>query len=226
MRDTTRPPTTAIVLLAGDKIDAERMGALPQDALVIAADAGVHIARGLGLVIDVVVGDMDSLSAADLARLESDGVIIQQHPTDKDYSDAELALRYAADTGVARIVLVGGGGGRLDHQLATIATMFIDALRGVAVEARLADSAAHAVRSGERVEITTNPGAIVGLIPFGGDAGGVTTEGLQWPLNDETLHVAASRGISNRAISHTFSVEVTTGQLVVTVDTHHEGSID
>jgi thiamine pyrophosphokinase len=144
---------------------------------------------------------------------------------DKNESDAELALRYAIDRGAQRIVLVSGGGGRLDHQLALFAVMFIDDLREAHVEARLAGSRAYAVRDGGSVTLRCNPGDVIGLLPFGGDAHGITTRSLQWLLSNESLYVAASRGISNRAISDEVTIAVASGRLIVTVDSPDENEV-
>jgi thiamine pyrophosphokinase len=120
---------------------------------------------------------------------------------------------------------VSGGGGRLDHQLALFAVMFIDDLREAHVESRLAGSRAYAVRDGGSVTLRCNPGDVIGLVPFGGDAHGITTRSLQWPLSNESLYVAASRGISNRAISDEVTIAVASGRLIVTVDSPDEKEV-
>lgn len=216
---------TAVVLLGGNTADVGSLGVLPANAVVVAADSGVELARQLGLDVHAVVGDMDSISPTALAALDALGTEIIRHPIDKNESDAELALRYAIARGAQRVVLVGGGGGRLDHQLALFAVMFINELRGVHVEARLAGSRAYAVHDGATVDIECTKGDVIGLLPFGGDAHGVTTSGLQWALSDESLIVAASRGISNRAIATHVTIAVTKGRLIVTVDSAEESEV-
>jgi len=216
---------TAVVLLGGNTADVGSLGVLPANAVVVAADSGVELARQLGLEVHAVVGDMDSISPTALAALDALGTEIIRHPIDKNESDAELALRYAIARGAQRVVLVGGGGGRLDHQLALFAVMFINELRGVHVEARLAGSRAYAVHDGATVDIECTKGDVIGLLPFGGDAHGVTTCGLQWALSDESLIVTASRGISNRAIATHVTIAVTKGRLIVTVDSAEESEV-
>ncbi len=210
--------STAIVLLGGDAIDAKAIGDLPANCIVIAADSGVELAPVLGLDISVVIGDMDSIDATALEALKALGTTVVQHAADKNESDAELALRHAVDLGATRLIVIGGGGGRLDHQLALFAVMFLDRLRGTRVEVRLARSRAYPVRAGETITISCTTGDVIGLIPFGGDTHGITTSNLRWPLHNESLFAAASRGISNRAIADEFSVVIDTGCLIVTVD--------
>jgi thiamine pyrophosphokinase len=223
---TVSPPiSTAVVLLGGNTANVRSLGVLPTNTLVVAADSGTEIARHLGLDVHAVVGDMDSITPTALAALAALGTDIVRHPVDKNESDAELALRYAIERGAQRIVLVSGGGGRLDHQLALFAVMFIDDLREAHVEARLAGSRAYAVRDGGAVTLQCNPGDVIGLLPFGGDAHGITTSSLQWPLSNESLYVAASRGISNRAISDEVTIAVASGRLIVTVDSPDEKEV-
>lgn len=222
MTTVSSPINTAVVLLGGNGADVRSLGVLPTNTLVVAADSGTDIARRLGLDVHAVVGDMDSIEPTALAALAALGTEIVRHPEDKNESDAELALRYAIERGARRILLVGGGGGRLDHQLALFAVMFVDDLRGLHVEARLAGSRAYAVRDGGAVTLQCNPGDVIGLLPFGGDTHGITTNGLQWSLSNESLHVAATRGISNRAISDEVTIAVANGRLIVTVDSPDE----
>lgn len=212
----TSSSSTALVVLGGAGITADVLASLPQHDVVIAADSGVDVAHALGLHITAVVGDMDSVHPTALAAVEALGATVIRHPREKDASDAELALLHAAQAGAQRIVMLSGGGGRLDHQLGIFAVMFLDELRYCVVEARIGTSRLYAVRTA--ISITAPIGATVGLIPFGGDVDGITTTGLQWPLHNDTLHVAASRGISNRAVAETLSIAIRTGRLFVTIE--------
>src|SRR5262245_59111095 len=81
---------------------------LPADRFVIAADSGLDHARQLGLGVDLLVGDLDSVSAAGLAAAEAEGVPIERHPTAKDAIDTELALEAAVTRGAERIAVVSG----------------------------------------------------------------------------------------------------------------------
>ena len=89
-------------------------------ALVIAADSGFDLALRLGILPDLLVGDLDSVAASpELAAFPPER--IRRYPADKDETDAELGLSLFAERGIRSIVLAGGGGGRLDHLLAVAA---------------------------------------------------------------------------------------------------------
>jgi thiamine pyrophosphokinase len=84
---------------------------------VVAADSGLLACERAGIVPDFIVGDMDSIpDPAALSRYSADRVRVW--PRDKDYTDTELALGALKDHGVDEVILVGGGGGRIDHFLA------------------------------------------------------------------------------------------------------------
>src|SRR5579859_2371907 len=86
---------------------------LPAGAIVIAADGGAELARMLGLGVDLVVGDLDSISAETLAEIEH----VEWHAVEKDATDLELAFVAALRLEPERVLVVDGGGGRLDHLL-------------------------------------------------------------------------------------------------------------
>jgi len=167
----------------------------PSDAAVIAADGGADHALELGLALDLAIGDFDSLAPSTLAALERAGTRVERHPLTKDASDLELALGAALALDPARIVVVGGGAGRLDHLLGELLLLAADAYADVQVDAQLGDAAVHVIRR-ERT-LTGSPGELVSLFAIHGPATGVATEGLRYPLRGEMLAPGSSRGLSN-----------------------------
>ena len=82
----------AVVFAGGDPLPEEVRRLLPRDALVVAADSGLDLARRLGVPVDLVVGDFDSVDPAGLAAAAAAGSVLERHPVDKDATDLELAL--------------------------------------------------------------------------------------------------------------------------------------
>ena len=72
-----------------------------------------------------------------------------------------------------------------------------------------------AIHAGERLDIDAPTGTTVTLLPVGGDATGVRTKGLRYPLDDETLRFGRSRGLSNIVTKGAASVSVENGILLV-----------
>jgi len=178
--------TRTVVVLAGGP-DGPSGVEIPPGAAVIAADGGAE----LGGTIDLLVGDLDSVSAETLAGIAQ----VERHAVEKDASDLELALTAALRLQPERILVLGSAGGRLDHLFGSLLILAADAFACVQVDAQLGAAAVHVVR-GERV-LRGEPGELLSLFAVGGAANGVVTQGLVYPLDGDTLEPGSSRGLSN-----------------------------
>lgn len=203
-------------------LDAAWPGWAREAALVVAADGGAVGAEALGLPIDLLVGDMDSLGEERLAALVAAGVAVERSPAEKDESDTELALRAALARGATTVTVVGAfGGRRLDHALANVGLLALPSLAGRPVE--LLDDRARVTAvqapgpAGEAVRrpLPGRTGDLVSLLALGADVEGVTTEGLRYPLRDERLPAGPARGLSNVRVAADAAVTVRRGLLLV-----------
>jgi thiamine pyrophosphokinase len=191
---------------------------LHPDDLVIAADGGTHHALTLGVVPHVVIGDLDSISPDELAVVEAAGSQIVRHSPRKDETDLELALLHAARRGASEIVVLAALGGRLDQTIANLLLLALPELRGLDVRVVEGPQTAFLIRGGnDGARIEGHPGDTVSLIPLGGDAVGVTAEGLEWPLHDDTLRFGPARGVSNVLAGERAWVRVREGLLLCVV---------
>jgi len=185
---------------------------LSQATAVWAADGGSKHLFRLGHVPNRVIGDMDSLEPELQDWLASHQVPFDQHPVEKDETDLELALLLAAERPEDDIWLFGLLGGRLDQMLANIFLLNHPALSGKTVQLITATECAWLVR--QQTEIVGQVGDMVSLIPLGGDAHGVSTRGLQWRLQEETLRFGLARGVSNRLTAEKATVTLESGLLL------------
>lgn len=188
-------PDTVVVIGGGLKPGVRALASVPSDALVIAADGGAEYALACGLRVEVAVGDFDSITAAGLEALERSGARIERQALAKDATDLELALDAAVALGPRRVLVVGGASGRLDHLLGVLLLLASDAYARVELDAVLGRATINVVR-GERL-LRGRLGELISLLPLHGPAVGVVTEGLRYPLRDETLAPGSTRGISN-----------------------------
>ncbi|MFM8237678.1 MAG: thiamine diphosphokinase [Actinomycetota bacterium] len=206
---------TAVVLSGGEPPGSSLASRFVGDHLVVAADAGLHHAEILGLRVDLVVGDLDSVDPVRLAAAEAAGAVVERHPVDKDATDLELALDAVCARAVERVTVVGAGGGRLDHLLANLAVLGHPRYAAITVEALLGDTRVAVVHGGTEVAVEGAPGALVTLLPAGGPARGVTTTGLRFPLRGEDLDPTATRGVSNVVAGAPATVSLGAGTLLV-----------
>jgi thiamine pyrophosphokinase len=208
--------TVAIVLAGGDPVEPALRTRLPVADYVVAADSGLHAATVLELRVDRVVGDFDSVDPAELDAAVARGAAVERHPVAKDATDLELAFRDAVGHGAERVVLVGGDGGRLDHLLANVLLLASSEFAGRRVDAFIGPARLTVARGGEEpVDLDGAPGSLLTLLPLGGTAAGVVTEGLEYPLHHEDLECGTSRGVSNVMLGSSATVALAAGTLLV-----------
>jgi thiamine pyrophosphokinase len=183
-------------------------------ALVVAADGGSCCADLLGLGIHVLIGDLDSLDAARVETLRASGATVEKHPDGKDETDLELALLYAVRAGADEVAVIGALGGRLDMTLSNVLLLTHPALYHARIELWHAAQTAWLVRP-PGADLSGAAGDTLSLIPLGGPAEGVSTQGLQYALNDETLAFGPARGISNVLTKASARVDLRAGLLLV-----------
>lgn len=192
-------------------LDAAR-GLVRSDDFLLAADGGTRHILDLGRTPSIVIGDLDS-AASDLRPLTNAGTQIIQHPRGKDETDLELALNYAVQNGFREIVILAALGGRLDQTLGNIA--ILSDARFSTFDLRLDDGVESAQFCRARSEVRGRRGDLVSLIPWGGEVTGVCTEGLRWPLSNETLNPHKTRGISNEMTGDVAEIQIASGLLLI-----------
>jgi thiamine pyrophosphokinase len=210
------PVPVAIVFAGSQPVAPQVCEWLPSDADVIAADSGLHVATMLGLHVNHLVGDLDSADPAAVDAAVASGTTVDRHPPEKDATDLELALEAAITRGAQRIVLVDGGGDRLDHLLGNLLVLAAPMLAGVRVEAYCGTARIIVVRGGDPPAMLGGMvGSLVTLLPIGGPARGIVTKRLRYRLSNEDLLPGTTRGVSNELAAHTASVQLEEGTLLV-----------
>lgn len=204
----------AVLLLGGapppDAARAECAG-----ALVVAVDGGATLADLWDVRPDLVVGDMDSIPPALLARYEAAGVKVQRHPRAKDETDARLALDLALKAGADEVVLLGATGRRLDHTVANLQLIRSAAQAGPLVRAVEAGAHLLAVTPERAFAATLGAGTVLSVLALTDRAEGVTLQGLVFPLRDATLVATEPLGVSNAAAGGAVRVSCRKGVLLV-----------
>lgn len=181
---------------------------------VICADGGALHARALGLTPHTIIGDLDSLSADQVAEFKAAGAKIIQHPRVKDETDLELALRHCRQAGATKVFILGALGGRFDQTIANILLLTHPDFSDLRIKVIDGDQVLRLLRPG-RHEIEGASGDTVSLVSLGGAADGITTRQLQYPLQDETLRLGPARGISNVMLADTANVKLSGGLLLL-----------
>ena len=135
----------AVVVCAGGPVRVK----LPWvgDAFVVAADGGAVEALRLGLHVDVLIGDMDSVPSDVRDAVSREGGEVRTFPADKDVTDLELAMEAAVSTGARRVLVLGGDGGRFDHLLGNALLLASPRFAGAQIDALLGASRLAVIRA-------------------------------------------------------------------------------
>lgn len=202
----------AVLFTNGQARAGFEISLLPGDFLV-AVDGGLRHLKRLGLKPDLLIGDLDSVDASELAEIIDTGIEVMRFPPAKDQTDLELALEYALKNDYAQIVIAYPFGDRVDHTLGNLSLLSRPDLPGRTlslddgqVEAHLLDASA---------SLPTQPGDLVSLIAWGAPVEGIITKGLEYSLNNETLVPWQTRGISNVALADLIEIDFVSGRLLV-----------
>ena len=181
--------------------------------MVVCADSGAGHLKKLGIIPDILLGDFDSICSKDYEDFIKAGVQILKFPLEKDMTDTELAVKLAVERGCKKIIILGGLGTRMDHSLANI--FLLKKLLDIGIEGIIADEHNEIVLINGRIKLEKENGITISLIPLADKAVGVTTKGLYYPLDNKTIQLGSSWGVSNEFTDDSAEVSLTEGLLLV-----------
>lgn len=188
-----------------------------ESLFLVGADRGLEFFMEAGIRPDAAVGDFDSLSPAGREYLkERKDVEVLLLKPEKDDSDTQSAVNYAAARGAKEILLLGATGTRLDHVLANLELLVLGAERGVNISMADANNYITLARNGMVLKKEEQWGKYVSFFPLGGDVKGLTLEGFYYPLRDHLLRVSdCGLTVSNEIQEETARVRFSGGNLLM-----------
>jgi thiamine pyrophosphokinase len=186
--------------------------------LLIAADGGAVHCRDLRLTPALIIGDLDSLDDELISTFTGQGTEILQYPSRKDETDLELALLYTIEKDFDEIIIFGALGARWDMTLANVFLLAHPQVTNSMISLSDGHQNIWFIRDEETIEISGKPGDIVSLIPIQGEARGITTTNLEYPLKKGKLHFSSTRGISNVLNNTHATIHISEGSLLIIVN--------
>jgi thiamine pyrophosphokinase len=186
--------------------------------LIVAANGGTRYALEVGVVPDLVVGDMDSLGEELMLELDRLGASLERHPVRKDKMDGQLAVLAARERGATAADLLCAVGGTLGA-LFSVPQILLAAERIGLRSTVVADRGRiFVVEAGSRT-VQGDPQDSVSIFPLSGLATGVTLESMEYPLENASLEPGDTLGFHNELIGREASVSVEEGALLVVHET-------
>ena len=183
---------------------------------MIACDSGMEFFWRNNICPDLILGDFDSADP-DIVNVfrQREDVDLEQFPSQKDWTDTELAVRRALKLAPDRIDLVGVTGSRLDHVMGNLQLLALGLESGVPMFILDAHNRIRLIDRPLTIKKEEQFGEYISLIPHGGLVGGLTLKGMKYLLSGATLTPDISLGISNEIIDEEAQIIFTVGRLFV-----------
>ncbi len=186
-----------------------------QDYL-ICADGGVKHALKLGLVPQTIIGDFDSVPPFLLGQSRLSPTTLIKYPTKKDKTDFELVIDYCLEKKFQEIIIFGILGDRIDHFIANIFLLAKIQTENKFVKIKIVEGNKEIYILNKEIVINGKIGDEISIIPVSAKLEKVVTDGLEYQLNNETLFLGSTRGISNVLIKTSAKITVIDGVALIT----------
>lgn len=202
----------ALVIANGEACSAELLGQLLEwSPLVVVLDGAMPRVLDYGIKVDVLLGDFDRDFDPEVFREDQDSLQIVRTP-DQNKTDLQKAFDFLLERGHRAANVVWATGRRADHTLTNLTTL-------VQYRDRLAitllDDYSRVILLPRRFEKWYPAGTPLSLIPVG-EASGISTQNLKYPLQNDTLILGYRSGSSNEAAADGFvKIEHERGDLLL-----------
>ncbi|MGV8904982.1 MAG: thiamine diphosphokinase [Acetobacterium sp.] len=180
---------------------------------IICADGGANFTRKIGLMPNMILGDMDSISDETLSYYKD--TEIRRYPVCKDETDTALAISHAIEIGATEVIIFGALGTRMDHSLGNIylLTRFLKpGIQGMIVNEK---NVIFLVENKKTLNLPI--GTVISLLPLGGEVEGLNIEGFKYPIANGKMTLENPYGISNVVIGKQQMISLKKGILLVDI---------
>lgn len=186
---------------------------------IIVVDGGLKFAHQLGLNVNYIVGDFDTVSKDLLEQYkeEKNGVkpTVYEYNPEKDATDTQIAVELGIKLKPEEIIMLAATGTRLDHTLANINLLKQAVDRKIRASIINEKNKIYLIDSTCILKRKQTHGTYLSLIPFTDFVDGVTLKGFKYPLTNKKIIKGDSLGVSNQIIDDEATIEISSGILTV-----------
>jgi thiamine pyrophosphokinase len=190
---------------------------ITEDTFLIGADSGANCLYEYKIEPDLLVGDFDSISKVAFDYFKKGKCIIDVYPTEKDFTDTEIATQKALGMKPNEIIFLGCTGSRIDHLLGNIGMLNICLQNGVNAYIRDENNVVRLINTS--ISLSGTVGQIFSVQSYGDEIIGLTIEGAKYPLNNYNLKIGQSITISNEFAAPQVLIKFKAGTLMIILST-------
>ena len=195
-------------LYTGGEIYPDGITERPKEGdLILAADAGYQNAQALGVMPDVLLGDLDSVALPKLPE----NLTVLRVPAEKDFTDTQMGVEEALRRGASELIIIGGLGGRIDHELSNLAILELLAKSKAPTTLTNGKCRVRFLRNGSTLIPRSPHYRYLSLIAADKTVRGVSLKGCKYPLQNAKLSRLNQYAVSNEITENCALVSVKRG---------------
>ena len=177
---------------------------------IIAADKGLEALNKINVMPNYIIGDFDSVNKTTLNQYENKNIEITYLKPEKDFTDTHMAIKLAIEKRAKHITIIGATGTRMDHTLANIHILNETLQNNVPTEIINEHNRIMLINKKAKLIKNTNY-KYVSIIPLTTKITGVTLKGFKYNIENATINLGESIGVSNEQIEQEALIEIKEG---------------
>lgn len=203
-----------IIVANGNFINYEELKkSISKGSFLIAVDGGLDHILKIGKKPDIVIGDLDSLDENSKRYLNENDIKVEKFPSDKDYTDLELAIYLAKEQNIKNLEIFGATGTRLDHSFGNL--MLLKKINKLNINGKLIDLNNEVYYTDSELTIEKRENYFLSIIALNPEGIIADLEGLKYSKKAINILQTDTLGISNEIISDKGKINILEGEAFV-----------
>jgi len=177
---------------------------------VICADGGANGITKSGIIPNIIIGDLDSITPSNLKLFKKKGVEIRMI-SEQDTTDFEKSLFYIIEHNLNNVIVFGAVSGRPDHTLNNFSIMkrYYEIL-----DIKMIDKEFEIFYIKNQINFKSELGKTVSFMAMP-TVKGITTKGLKYALKNESLEFGIREGTLNKTSAKSINISFKSGHLLL-----------
>jgi len=192
-----------ILIFGNGKLHKTFLQEIHEGDYVIGVDRAAYWLLRNGVTPDAAIGDFDSTTKKEMSSIRKSIRIVKEYPSEKNWTDMELAMKYADTLETSEVYIFGATGTRLDHTLATLHLLDTHIVIDKTNRIRVVGRGKTVIEKASYRYISILP--YTKIISF-------SLSGFRYDVPKTKLVRNSSRGISNEILGKEATIDITAGK--------------